>query len=127
MNWISARTTIMEMPTQDTPAFWGAVCGAAAVAFVGFSWGGWVTGSSAEALASERATKAVVAALAPICVENFNRGKDASAQLAELKKAKSWERASFIDKGGWATMPGVSTVDNAMASSCAEMIVGSKS
>jgi hypothetical protein len=93
----------------------------------GFGWGGWVTGSSAEALASERATKAVVAALAPICVANFNRGKDVTAQLAELKKTKSWEQAAFITKGGWAAMPGVATVDNAMASSCAEMIVGSKS
>jgi len=116
----------MEMPSQVTPAFWGAVGGAAAVAFIGFNFGGWVTGGAAEALASQRATKAVVAALAPICVENFNRGKDAPVQLAELKKTKSWEQAAFITKGGWAAMPGLATVDNAMASSCAEMIVGGK-
>lgn len=108
------------------PAFWGAVSGAAAVAFIGFGFGGWVTGNTAETLATQRATKAVVSALAPICVENFNRAKDASAQLVELKKAKAWEQAAFITKGGWAAMPGLATVDNAMASSCAEMIVGSK-
>lgn len=117
----------MEMPTQVKPAFWGAVGGAAAVAFIGFSYGGWVTGSTAEALASQRASKAVVAALAPICAENFKRAKDAQVQLVELKKTKSWEQADFIAKGGWAAMPGVATVDNAMASSCAEMIIGSKS
>ena len=117
----------MEIPAQVKPAFWGAVGGAAAVAFIGFSYGGWVTAGTAEALATQRATKAVVSALAPICVENFNRGKDAPAQLVELKKAKSWEQAAFITKGGWAAMPGSATVDNAMAASCAEMIVGSKS
>lgn len=116
----------MEIPSQAKPAFWGAVGGAAAIALIGFNYGGWVTAGSAETLASQRATKAVVAALAPICVENFNRGKDAPAQLAELKKARSWEQAAFITKGGWASMPGAATVDNAMATSCAEMIVGSK-
>jgi alpha/beta superfamily hydrolase len=108
------------------PAFWGVVGAAAAVAVIGFSYGGWVTASTAETLAAQRATKAVVSALAPICVENFNRGKDAPAQLVELKKAKAWEQAAFITKGGWAAMPGAATVDNAIATSCAELIVGGK-
>ncbi len=114
----------MEMPTQVAPAFWGAVGGAAAVAFIGFSYGGWVTANTAETLAAQRATKAVVTSLAPICVENFKRSKDATTQLVELKKVKSWEQAAFITKGGWAVMPGTATVDNAMATTCAEMIVG---
>lgn len=117
----------MEMPSQIAPAFWGAIAGAAALAFIGFNWGGWVTAGAAEAQASQRASKAVVSALAPICVENFNRAKDASTQLTELKKAKSWEQAAFITKGGWAAMPGLTTVDAAMASACAEMVIGSKS
>ncbi len=116
----------MEMPSQLMPTLWGAVGGAAALAFFGFSYGGWVTGTTAETLASQRASKAVVAALAPICVENFNRGKDAATQLAELRKAKSWEQGAFITKGGWAAMPGAAAVDSAMATSCAEMIVGNK-
>ena len=117
----------MELPSQVAPTIWGAVGGAAAVAFIGFGFAGWVTANTAEALASERASKAVVVALAPICVENFNRGKDATAQLVELRKAKSWEQAAFITKGGWAAMPGATGVNSAMATSCAEMIVGNKS
>lgn len=117
----------MEMPAQLMPTIWGAVGGAAAVAFFGFSYGGWVTGPTAETLATQRANKAVVSVLAPICVENFNRAKDATAQLVELKKAKSWEQASFITKGGWAAMPGATAVENALATSCAEIIVGGKS
>lgn len=117
----------MEIPAQVSPAFWGAIGGAAAVAFIGFNFGGWVTAGTAETLASQRASKAVVAALAPICVDNFKRAKDASTQLVELKKAESWKQGEFVSKGGWAAIPGVATVDSALATSCAEMIIGSKS
>lgn len=116
----------MEIPSQLTPALWGAVAGAAAVALIGFTSGGWVTAGTAETLATQRATKSVVAALAPICVENFKRSNDAPTKLAELKKVSSWEQGAFITKGGWAAMPGAATVDNAIATSCAEMIVASK-
>lgn len=116
----------MQIPAEVKPAFWGAVCGAAALAVVGFNWGGWVTGGAAETMASQRASKAVIAALAPICADNFRLGKDATAQLVELKKAKSWEQGTFVSKGGWATMPGTKAVDTSMANACAEMIVAAK-
>jgi hypothetical protein len=51
------------------PAVWGAVAGAIALAVVGFSQLGWTLGSTAEKMATQRAETAVVAALAPICVE----------------------------------------------------------
>ena len=46
---------------------WGAVGGAIALAIVGFSYGGWVTGGTAQQMAQQRSDAAVVAALAPIC------------------------------------------------------------
>ena len=58
----------MQIPMELKPAFWGAVGGAAALAIVGFSWGGWVTANTADTNAKQRSEKAVVAALAPICV-----------------------------------------------------------
>jgi predicted type IV restriction endonuclease len=61
-----------------------------------------------------------------ICVDNFQRGKDAQTQVVELKKINSWEQAAFITKGGWATIPGMATVDTAVARACAEMIVAIK-
>ena len=45
----------MDIHSQLKPALWGAVGGAAALAFVGFMWGGWVTGGNAEAMALKRA------------------------------------------------------------------------
>jgi len=38
----------MKLPIETKPALWGAACGAIALAIVGFSWGGWVTGKKAE-------------------------------------------------------------------------------
>src|SRR6202007_1926475 len=93
-----------ETKAAVKPALWGAAGGAAALAIVGFNWGGWVTGGTAETIAKQRDSTAVWAALAPICVDNFQRGKDAQTQLVELKKVNSWEQASFVTKGGWATI-----------------------
>ena len=48
------------------PVLMGAVGGAVALAIVGFSWGGWVTGGTAETMANKQAKSAMVAALAPM-------------------------------------------------------------
>ena len=43
--------------------------------------------------------------------------------MAELKKVGySWEQGKFIEKGGWATMPGATSPDTAVATACAEML-----
>jgi hypothetical protein len=52
---------------------------------VGFNWGGWTLGSTVEKVAKEQADTAVVAALAPICVDQFRQAEDATANLSELK------------------------------------------
>ncbi len=39
----------MNIPIETKPALWGAAGGAVVLAIVGFSWGGWVTSSTAEA------------------------------------------------------------------------------
>src|SRR5689334_19827514 len=31
---------------------------------------------------------------------------DAAANLTELKKVNSWQQGPFVEKGGWATLPG---------------------
>jgi pimeloyl-ACP methyl ester carboxylesterase len=112
-----------ETKAAVKPALWGAAAGAIALAIVGFSWGGWVTGGTAETLAKNSAATAVVAALTPICVEKFRQAADASANLAEMKKATySWEQGRFVEKGGWATMPGSTEPNSAVARACAETL-----
>jgi hypothetical protein len=51
----------------------GAGLGAFATLGIGFSWGGWMLGSTAKTLADSTANSAVVAAIAPICVDQFQR------------------------------------------------------
>ena len=109
----------MEIPKQTKPALFGAVAGAVIVAIVGFSWGGWVTGSTADAMASDRAEAAVVSALTPLCVAKFKGGTDAMAQMAALKEAKSWEQGNFVKDGGWADLPGGGGGDIDLARACA--------
>lgn len=117
----------MQIPITLKPALLGAVGGAVTLAILGFTWGGWVSAASADASAKQRSLAAVTAALAPICHDNFRRGSDMAAKLAELKKVGTWEQAGFIEKGGWAKMPGTATVDSAMARACADLIVADKS
>jgi hypothetical protein len=95
--------------------------------FIGFSWGGWVTGGAATKLADERDDTAVVAALTPICVEKFLQNSDAKANLAALQKiSTNWEQGQYLEKGGWATRPGATSSDYHLARACAEKLVQAK-
>ena len=112
----------MKIHPGMKPAVWGAVAGAVAFAVVGFSSLGWTLGSTAEKMATQRAETAVVAALAPICVERFQQQTDAAAKLVAFNKVSSWNQRSVIEKGGWATMPGSDTPNSAVATACAEKL-----
>ena len=49
----------------------GATAGAVATIFIGFNWGGWTLGSTADKMAKDQSEAAVVAALAPVCADKF--------------------------------------------------------
>jgi hypothetical protein len=100
----------------------GAAVGAVATLIVGFYWGGWVTAGSAKEMTQRSTTAAVVSALSPICVDKFQRSAEAGANLAELKKVSSYQQSTFIEKGGWATLPGSDKADSAVAQACANML-----
>jgi hypothetical protein len=116
----------MKLPIETKPALWGIAGGALAMAIVGFTWGGWVTGGKAEAEASKRAETAVVVALAPICADRFRHAGDVVANSAALMKADSWSQGDFVEKGGWATMPGPANPEqlSAVAKACATLLTG---
>ena len=112
----------MKIHPGVKPAVWGAVVGAVALTVVGFSSLGWTLGSTAEKTATQRAETAVVAVLAPMCVEKFQQQTDAAAKLIAFNKAPSRDRRSLIEKGGWATFPGTEKPNSAVASACAEKL-----
>ena len=116
----------MKIPVETKPDLWGAAGGTIALAIAGFTWGGCVTGSKAEADATQRADSAVVVALAPVCVEKFKHAAGASANLVALKKADSWAQGDFVEKGGWAAVARSNppTQVTAVAQACALLPAG---
>ena len=122
------KAKVMELPSilqgpSLTRLLQGAAAGAVVTLIVGFNWGGWTLGSTVEKVAKDRADAAVVAALVPICVDNFRQAANATANLSELNKISyAWDRGTFVEKSGWATMPGAPSPDLAVARACAEML-----
>jgi hypothetical protein len=102
------------------PAAWGVVVGAVASMIIGFSWLGWTLGSTAERMAADRASSAVVTALTPSCVARFMEQPSAAAKLSEFQKVESWRQREFIEAGGWATPRGGKTPHTGVANACAE-------
>jgi hypothetical protein len=100
----------------------GALFGAAATAFIGFNWGGWALESTAKQRAVADTSAAMVAVLAPMCADKFRSGTEAVVNTAELKKVSVWQQDTFIQKGGWATFPGMSAPDLAIAQACAKLL-----
>ncbi len=106
-----------------TVGIWGAIGGAIVLAIIGFKWGGWVSGGTAQAMAEEMAVKAVVDRLTPICVAQFNQDPEKDQKLKELKKTDFWTRTSYVEKQGWATMPSEKKPDSKVAAECASQIL----
>ena len=100
----------------------GAALGAIATMIVGFNWGGWSIESTAAKRADEASRSAVVAVLAPICVDKFQHSADVTNNLIELRKVSTYMQGSFVEKGGWATSPGSDRANSAVAQACATML-----
>jgi hypothetical protein len=58
----------------------------------------------------------ILSALPPL------QAADATANLSELKKVGSWMQDSYIEKGGWATFPGMTSADRGVAQACATLL-----
>ena len=105
------------------PGIIGAFIGAIALAIVGFTQLGWVTANSAESMAMKRADAAVVTALVPVCVARALMDPDTGPMLQELSAVTSkWTRRSFVEKAGWAEMPGDGISNKDLAEACAEAL-----
>ena len=108
-----------------TLLFWSCAASVAATIVVGFNWGGWTTGGTAAAMAKEAASGTRQELAAAVCVDRFRGAGDAAAQLAALKGlGNAWDRGTFVEKGGWAAMPGPKPAEPASraARACADQL-----
>ena len=109
----------MNIPQWVQPALFGAVAGAVALAFVGFSsWGGWVTRTTAQKAATTEMASGVATALTPYCVAMSKSDPTSATVLAELKAATGYNRRGVIEKAGWATPLGADKPNSQLAASC---------
>ena len=100
------------------PLLWGAIGGAILTIIIGFAWGGWVTGGTAQ----ERIDKAVLPLAAEICANNFKADPNFEKNLAALKKEESWQRDNYIEKGKWSVMAGDDTSKAGVDGACVEKL-----
>ena len=83
---------------------------------IGFAWGGWTTGGTGR----QRTGEAVLATRAAICVAQFIKDPNYKEKLNELKALSSYERSTYIEKGGWDKMPGEEKAGSTVARACAD-------
>jgi len=110
-------------PTK-TIVFWSLIAAMVLTMIVGFTWGGWVTGGTAQKMAAGAAQNAVVQRLVPMCVLQFNQDAAKDRKLTELKAAGTWVRGDYVKKQGWATMSGEAKPDSQVADACAKVLIG---
>jgi hypothetical protein len=113
----------MQLTEKHKTLLLGAAGGALLFGMVGFSWDFMLTPGEAQDMARKQSSAAVATALAPFCVERFQRQPDAVAKLGELEKMDQWARASFIEKGGWAKSTVESQQQSEVAAACADALV----
>jgi len=120
---LSLRQRWDEARPTKTLVFWSWVASVVLTMIIGFAWGGWVTGGTARSMAATMAEDAVVKRLAPVCVLQFKQGAGIDQKLKELKETSGWQRGEYVEKQGWATMPGEEKADSKVAEECARLLM----
>ena len=95
---------------------WGLILGAVIAMIIGFAWGGWTT----RATSQEMTEAALLTTRAAICVAQFTKAPNYQERLKELKAISSWQRYTYIEKGGWDKMPGEEKASFTVARACAD-------
>ena len=111
---------------SKTLVFWACLGSIVATMVVGFGWGGWVRGSTAKAAAEAVASEAVAKRLAPMCVLRFKADAGSALKLKEFNEVSTWHRGEYVQKQGWATMPGEEAPDGKVADECVKLLAEMK-
>jgi hypothetical protein len=112
--WTAARPTKMA-------TFWCCVATAVVTMIIGFTWGQWVTGSTARAMAATQGEETVIKRLTPICIAQLKGDPKKAEKLKAMKALDSWQQGDYVKTQGWATMPGEQDPEARIASECAKL------
>ncbi|AUC54175.1 MAG: hypothetical protein ACU0CC_21620 [Sagittula sp.] len=108
----------MNAPEWLKPGIYGAVIGAVTLAIVGFSWGGWVTGGTAQEQAAEMSEDNVTAAMVPVCLDIARTDPQRGAKLETIRDVSRYQQRDALMEAGWATVPGSDGPDRDLAQAC---------
>jgi hypothetical protein len=111
---------------SKTMIFWSCAGCIAATLILGFTWGGWMTASSARKAVVQAGYEARADMAAAICVNRFDASPDHVANLAALKGTDSWKRDDYIVKGGWLKIDGVDSDISGASALCAQRLIDAK-
>lgn len=109
-------------PTK-TIVFWSWAAVIIVTMIIGFNWGGWVTGGTAQKMAEGMAKNAVSQRLVPMCVDQFNQDPGRDQKLKELEETSTYQRGGYVEDQGWATMSGEAKPDSQVATECAKLLI----
>lgn len=102
---------------------WSCVGAAVLTTIVGFGFGGWVTGGTAQERADTSTHDAVAALAANVCTQRVLASADAVALYSELEAARSWDRRKLLDEAGWTTFGDAGEPVSGAAALCATQIL----
>ena len=85
----------MNIITSLKNSLLGAIVGAAAITVIGFTWGGWVTSTSADIRIEESSEEAVTMALTSICVHQSTQDPNIEFVSGGMKAARSFKHRHF--------------------------------
>ena len=129
---LSLAQRLEQYRPSKTALFWACAGCVVLATVVGFHWGGWVTGGSAQKMAEESAAQARQQLAAVVCVDRFMAAPNAGVQLTALKAIESsYAQSKFVEDGHWAIIMPASTTtdykaqadDRKAAGLCAEELV----
>jgi pimeloyl-ACP methyl ester carboxylesterase len=114
----------VKIPAALKPGLTGAALGAIATMVIGFSQGGWYTTKSAEELADQKSSLAVVDALVPVCVAQSKLDPESATKITAMTKmVTDYEKRDYVIKAGWATTSGSEDANRDVAAACAGVLV----
>ena len=94
----------MNTPEWLKPGLYGALIGAVSVGVVGFTWGGWVTGGTANDRALAMSRGDVVASMVPVCLDMAQSDPARAEKLDTIRAASTYQRRDAVMAAGWASM-----------------------
>jgi len=81
---------------------------------IGFGMDFWLTKDSAE----RKVNEAVLTARTTICVAQFSNAPNYQERLKEFKALEYSAKRTFLEKGGWAKMPGEEKASDTVKEAC---------